>query len=94
MTGPTLALTCSLCDWRPDDDLTMGVVRAHYETEHPTVEAPENDAGDVQLTLSVFCPRDGTRLADPYVEPLRTGGERHTYDCAACHRSYRVTMRA
>lgn len=29
-------LRCIHCDWFPPEDLTVGVVRAHFETEHGT----------------------------------------------------------
>lgn len=87
-----LALVCSLCPWEPDDDLTMGVVRAHFETEHPDAEVPETDDGMVTLDLAAFCTRCAARLTEPHIEPLRGGGERHTYDCMVCHRSYRIRV--
>jgi hypothetical protein len=44
-----MALTCQLCGWRPGTGLHMGVVTAHFETEH--------DSDDVRLKLVVLCPR-------------------------------------
>jgi uncharacterized Zn finger protein len=72
-----LRLSCPKCGWLPDDDVTMGVVRAHMKTEH--------DGADVTLDLVVVCPVCGI------VAPLtRDDGRRTIHDCPACKRTYRI----
>lgn len=44
-----MALTCKPCGWRPGIDLPMGLIAAHFETEHGTDK--------VNLELVVLCSR-------------------------------------
>lgn len=77
-----MALICRTCRWRPDQELTVGLVAAHFETEHDT------DA--VRLELVVLCPRCDTAMAFNRSEPIRSGGERDFFHCPACLRTRTV----
>lgn len=72
-----MALACQTCGWRPPVDLVMGVVAAHFETEHDTT--------DVRLDLIVLCPH--CDLSMPFV--YSRNGVDH-FSCDECLRSRRV----
>ena len=73
-----MALACRHCGFRPDPDLTQGVLLAHFETEHNTSK--------VHLDLLVLCPRcDGSMTFE------RSDGNRDIFVCADCHRTRRIT---
>jgi hypothetical protein len=71
-----MRLVCKVCRWVPPLDLTLGVVRAHIEAEHP------NPADDVRLDLVPIC-ECGTEMT--FVDSRPTGGgEKHYYRCDGC----------
>jgi len=72
-----LKLSCPKCGWIPGDDVTMGVVRAHMESEH---QDPE-----VTLELVVVCP-----VCDTIAPLTRDDGRRTIHDCPTCKRTYRI----
>lgn len=76
--GPTsqdgMALACRHCRHRFPDGVTVGVISAHFETEH--------DRSDVQLDLVVLCPRCDAEMALERQEPGRD-----TFHCPPCHRT-------
>lgn len=76
-----MALTCQLCGYRPADNLTMGVLAAHFETEH--------DTADVRLDLVVICDR-----CDVVMPLQRTQGRKSYHDCPRCHRTRVITQSA
>lgn len=78
-----LKLTCTECGWMPEDGVTMGVVAAHFATEHPDV-----DEANVTLQLVLLCPQ--CRIVAPLT---RDDGKRTIHDCPQCHRTYRVPYR-
>lgn len=84
-SSPTFRLTCSICHWVPDDRLSMGVVRAHYETEHSDVDLPEDSAA--AMNLEAFCSHCDTAMGDPTIH-----GVRHSWECPNCKRSYAVKV--
>ena len=63
------ALKCHACDWLPDPAITMGVVKAHYETQHGS------DA--VALELVVLCPRHRAPMT-----PAGRHGDHDLFECA------------
>jgi hypothetical protein len=69
-----MALACRTCDWLPGIDTTMGVVAAHFETEHGTI--------DVQLDLVVLCLR-----CNRVMDYERSQGARDVFACKPCHRT-------
>lgn len=74
-------LICPTCGWRPDLETPMGVVKAHFETEH---------GGEVvELELTAICPRDQSILAKRTTLDQVTYWL-HVYDCPECKRTYRV----
>lgn len=83
-----LRLACQPCRWRPAAGLPMGIVAAHFETEHP--EMVTDDGGpDVRLDMVVVCPRCDLEVA----ESSRRDGDGWTeylHDCPRCHRTYRI----
>lgn len=85
MTAPLLVLRCHACEWEPDGNLTMGIVRAHFQTEHGT-----DDAG---LDLTPICPRDRTKLDTTRTTPLGPGRQAIEYLCPTCRRSYGITQK-
>jgi len=72
-----MALTCKHCGWRPDEDLTMGVLAAHFESEHGT--------GNVELDLIVLCPR-----CDKAMEFFASLGNEDHFQCEPCHRGRKI----
>ncbi len=74
------ALKCKTCGWRPDDDLTGGVVAAHFTTEH--------QSDDVQMEMVVVCNRCDGEMAH-----FATIGREVHYQCDPCHRSRVVKQR-
>jgi len=81
------ALACGECGWRPASEVTMGVFKAHVETEHP-----DTDANDLRMDMVVVCPRDNTVAPLTRSKPLADGRTLCIHDCPTCHRTYRVTM--
>ena len=75
------ALKCMSCDWRPEDDVTMGVVKAHFETEHEDIP--------IGLELIIVCPR-----CDASMTLLATVGRADHFECKPCHRSKIVKRRS
>lgn len=69
-----MALLCQTCRWRPDENLMVGVVKAHFETEHGT--------SDVRLDLVALCPRCDTAMT---FEHHRAG--RDHFVCDGCRRT-------
>jgi hypothetical protein len=74
-------LACHLCHWLPDTDLSMGVVQAHFDTEH--------DGAEVELDMVTLCPRDGATLVRSNTIDMATY-LLLVYDCPTCNRVYRV----
>lgn len=76
--GPTvrdgMALACRPCRHRFPEDVTVGVLAAHFETAHGTT--------DVQLDLVVVCPR-----CDAEMTFERAERRRDVFACAPCHRT-------
>lgn len=72
-----MALACRHCGFRPDLDLTQGVVAAHFETEHNTTK--------IHLDLIVVCPRDDTSMVFE-----RRVGNRDVFGCPTCYRTRRI----
>lgn len=72
-----LVLQCSECGWRPEDGITMGVVRAHFEVEHPGVE--------LKLDLVLACTR-----CDQAMELTHHAGGFDHFECKPCHRTGQV----
>ncbi len=79
-----MALKCRYCDWRPGDDVTIGVVGEHFSTE------PDHGDGSVAFELVVLCPRcDKPMSLDRIIRPGR-----EQYSCPApCYRTRVVTRR-
>jgi len=69
-----MALICRTCRWRPAVNLPMGLIAAHFETEHNTDE--------VNLELVVLCPR-----CDQPMTHEHSHGLRDTFACEPCHRT-------
>jgi hypothetical protein len=69
-----MTLICALCRWRPADGTPMGVVAAHFETEH--------DSTDGRLELVVLCLR-----CDKPMTYERSEGLQDFFSCLACHRT-------
>jgi hypothetical protein len=76
-----MALTCRTCDWRPGIDLPMGLVAAHFETEH--------DTDDIQLELVVLCAKCDRSMA---YERSQSG--RDIFACGPCHRTRAIRRKA
>lgn len=78
MTAPLapegFALTCQTCGFRPDPDVKMGVLAAHFETEHQTA--------DVRLDLVAVCPRDNALMVQTH-----SAGAKTWWDCPVCRRT-------
>jgi hypothetical protein len=74
-----MALICAVCRWRPGEDVTTGVLEAHFETE------PGHNAGSITLELAVLCPR-----SDQPMTFERSVGNRDVFDCEGCHRTRTV----
>lgn len=72
-TPDGMALICQTCHWRPDEGLSVGLLRAHFETEHGTE--------DVRMELVVLCPR-----CDKAMTFDRSFGNRDHFACQPCHR--------
>lgn len=69
-----MALLCQTCQWRPDENLTVGLMQAHFETEH--------DTSDIRLDLVALCPRCDTAMAFEH----HHAGRDH-FVCATCRRA-------
>jgi transposase-like protein len=69
-----MILVCATCRWRPDGDLTVGVLAAHFETEH--------DTSHVRMELVVLCLRCDAEMAFE-----RSAGSRDIFACAPCRRT-------
>lgn len=74
-----IQLACTLCGWRPTAEKTMGLVQAHFETEHPEHE------GGPSLTMVVVCP-----ACDNVCPQTYNDGKRFVHDCPSCKRTYRI----
>lgn len=72
-TPDGMALVCNTCRWRPREELTVGLLAAHFETEHGTDK--------VHMELVVLCPR-----CDQPMEFDFTLGDDDHFRCAPCHR--------
>lgn len=72
-----MALTCRPCGWRPDISLPMGLVVAHFETEHGTDK--------VNLELVVLCPR-----CDKPMQFFASVGNEDHFHCEPCHRGRKI----
>lgn len=73
-----MVLQCRHCTWIPSDDVTMGVVVAHFATE------PDHDNGKIAFNLVVLCPRcDKPMQYDRTIHP-----DRDQFSCPApCYRT-------
>lgn len=79
---PGLVLACRYCDWRPHDDVPVGVATAHFATE------PNHGDGSIDFELIVVCPRCSKAMI--FEREIRPGRER--YVCPApCHRTRVIT---
>lgn len=72
-----MALTCRTCGWRPGGDLPMGLVAAHFRTEH--------DTDEVLLDLVVLCYR-----CDRPMTYERSRAGRDIFACDPCQRTRSV----
>jgi len=68
-----MVLACRACGWRPAEDLPIGMIQAHMQTEHGTDE--------VVLDLAVICPRCDTAMN---LEAERR--DKDFFRCDSCHR--------
>lgn len=83
-----LVLVCKTCRWRPPADLSMGVVRAHVESEHPEQVTSDGDL-DVQMEMVVICPRCDIEV--PLFRSIDKGATVDLeYVCGQCHRGYGI----
>lgn len=74
------ALRCQFCDYRPPRDITVGVLGAHFDTEH--------DGAHPQMELIVLCPRcDGEMPLERELTP----GRKYLHTCSRCRRTRIVT---
>lgn len=73
-----LVLRCPYCGWFPEGDITQGVVKAHFDVEHPDDE--------FLLHLVARCPK----CRDAMVHAATVGLTDH-FECVPCHRSVSVT---
>lgn len=78
-TPDGMALICQTCRWRPREELTVGILAAHFDTEHGTE--------DIRMELVVLCP-----LCDQPMTFDRSWGNRDYFSCEGCQRS-RVVFR-
>jgi hypothetical protein len=69
-----MALICRVCGWRPDGGIPMGIVAAHFVTEH--------DSTDVRVELVALCLR-----CDKPMTYERSEGLQDFFSCLACHRT-------
>lgn len=72
--------------------MTMGVLRAHFEIEHPESVKEEKDGElDIRMDMIVVCPRCDRTL--PLFASLDKGDhfEQH-YHCNDCHRGYVINQ--
>ena len=83
-----LHLTCQTCYWRPEGEHTVGVMKAHVETEHPE---QVNDDGEPALLFELVarCLRCDTPLDEFGKVDMGTHYEIN-YRCPKDHRSYRL----
>jgi hypothetical protein len=84
MSGGTLRLRCPYCGWWPRDNLTAGLLAAHYDTEHPSEP--------VRLGLVMRCDHCAEPMELTRTETTTTGRRLH-YTCEGCHRSARQFQR-
>lgn len=92
MSAELLRLRCRACGpggWLPDRGVTMGVVKAHYETEHCAGGEGAEDV-EVALDLVCVCPRDGVECPLVQVVQKAGGREQHVFECPECRRTYRA----
>ena len=69
------ALVCYVCRWRPNPDVTAGVLAAHFDTEEG------HEPGRIRLELVVLCPRCDEPMPLDY-----TRGLIDVFHCGRCHR--------
>lgn len=79
MSDDGFALECTECRFRFPGGMTVGLLAAHFETEHGT-DTPT-------LELVVLCPR-----CDRAMTHERSDGHKEHFACEPCHRS-RVVSR-
>ena len=72
-----MVLACRTCGWRPGEDLPIGMIQAHMQTEHGTDE--------VVLDLIVVCPRGGDAM-----DFERTDGSYDVFACPKCRRVRKI----
>lgn len=81
-TDDGLALACKRCGHLWPQDVTMGVVGAHMETEHGA--GPDDQ---IELELVVLCPRGGDVMTFVRQETGKNGAVKSWWDCPKCHRT-------
>lgn len=90
MTKPDLLkLSCATCGFViRDSALSIGVIAAHVETEHPE-QVKEDGSPDVQLAMVAVCTKCDEVL--PLFATIDQGDHfEHHYNCERCHRSYKI----
>ncbi len=75
------ALLCQTCGWRPDENLTVGLVKAHFEVEH--------DTSEVRLDLVALCPRCAAAMRFTH---HHAGRDHHV--CDGCRRTRTIRREA
>lgn len=78
MSDDDMALACKHCAYRFPIHITVGVMAAHFETEHDTTE--------VELELVVVCPRCDRVMAFEH-----SIGNKDHFACSSCHRVRVIT---
>ena len=68
-----MVLACRTCGWRPAEDLPVGMIQAHMQTEH--------DTDEVVLDLLVICPRCDKAMTFSHSERRKD-----IFACDPCHR--------
>lgn len=76
-----MALVCRTCRWRPAENLPIGLLAAHFDTEHHTSE--------ITLELVVLCPR-----CDKPMTHEATVGRQDFFACPDCKRSRTIRRAA
>jgi hypothetical protein len=76
-----LALACNVCFWKPEKKVTMGVVAAHFATEHAI---PQGDP-TAELVLQPYCPNDHI-MQVTHERP--TGGGKKIYYACECSQGF------
>lgn len=86
-----LKLACQACRWRPDPTQPMGLVRAHFVSEHPEL-VKEDGSPDMRLDMVAVCPRCDVEI--PLFRSIDLGSDtvELEYVCQRCHRGYGVTQ--